>query len=854
MPCPSLRRLLLLASTLPVLPAAVCLCGCGPDETLVPQAQATGLSDDVAVSAGPYTVTVRASDLQMVLSRGADPLLRFPLDGLQLGAVTTLSDSANYDPYPILEPGPLTREPDGLRWLSVAHARLEATEQTSFRLELAFDEGKTATMQVEASAAGSFRLVLTPDEAGVPVAIVRLRPRADASEGFYGLGEYLDDVNHRGHARAMQLEADGSLESGYNEAHVPVPLLIGTRGWGLFVESRYPGVFDVATGADDLIDVAFGTGAASTQGLVFHLFGADHPLDITKIYYDVTGYPTLPSRWALGPWVWRDENRDQAQVEADLDAMRDLDLATSAIWIDRPYATGVNTFDFNAAQFPDPQAMIDKAHALGFRVGLWHTPYLDEADPSTQALRDEANAKGYYPKQAGLLLNGWGKPIDLTNPAAYGWWQGLIRRYTDMGIEGYKMDYGEDVVPGLLGARNVWEFADGSDERTMHSLFTLLYHRVYAETLPPDGGFLLCRAGKYGDQVSARVIWPGDLDASFSKHREKLVVNGESYNAVGGLPASVIAGLTLGPSGFPFYGSDTGGYRHSPTNKELFTRWFEQTALSTVMQIGTGANDVAWEPTADNGFDTEMLGWYRDYTRLHLRLFPYEWTYAKAIATNGRPIERPFGLAFPEAGEHPSDEYLFGDDLLVAPVLESGARSRSVLFPPGKWVDWWTGEAHAGSARADVDAPLDRLPLFLRAGGIIPLLRPTIDTLSPTTDPARVDSYATSPGVLYVRVAPGPASSFTVFDGAELSQQDDPSAVTLSSSDGSEFRSGTLFEVMSMSAKPASVTDNGVAMAEAASLDALDPLPQGWLYDATAGGRVWVKVAAGEHSVVVTRP
>src|SRR6185436_19535104 len=116
------------------------------------------------------------------------------------------------------------------------------------------------------------------------------------------------------------------------------------------------------------------------------------------------------------------------------------------------------------------------------------------------------------------------------------------------------------------------------------------YHRAYAELLPEDGGFLLCRHSTIGDQTQGVIIWPGDLDASFAKMGESVSEGGDDYVAVGGLPASVIAGLSLGPSGFPFYGADTGGYRHSPPDKELFTRWFEQTALSTVMQIGNSAS------------------------------------------------------------------------------------------------------------------------------------------------------------------------------------------------------------------------------------------------------------------------
>ncbi|HVM95038.1 MAG TPA: TIM-barrel domain-containing protein, partial [Candidatus Acidoferrales bacterium] len=696
-------------------------------------------------------------------------------------------------------------------------------------------------------------------------AYFRLRPQVYSSEGFYGLGEYFDDVNHRGKLRAMQIELDTTIESSYNEAHVPVPFLIGTKGWGLFVETYYPGTFDVARTKDDLVEATFGTGAASTQGLSFHLFAADHPLDLTKHYYEVTGFPRLPARWALGPWIWRDENKDQAQFENDVNTLRDLDLATTGIWIDRPYATGVNTFDFKASQFPDPPHMIALAHDLGLRMALWHTPYLDRMDPSTKTLRDYATQHNFYPPRVSILFNGWGRPIDLTNPDAFDWWQSLIHMYTDIGIEGFKLDYGEDVVVGLSGARSVWNFSDGSDERTMHEKFQLFYHSVYAETLPTDGGFLLCRHGAYGDQKNGPIIWPGDLDSSFAKHGEIVQDGSTSYGAVGGLPASMISGIGLGASGFPFYASDTGGYRHSPPDKELFTRWFEQTALSSVMEIGTSSNDVAWEPTEKNGFDAEMLDWYRTYTRLHLRLWPYVWTYAQRIAQDGRPIERPLGLQYPELGQHPWDEYMLGDDLLVAPVVARGQTQRQVILPPGDWIDWWTGTRYSGAQTITHDAPLDTLPLFVRAGAIIPLLRPTIDAIAPTDAPDRVDSLATSAGVLYVRVAValdngagGSAQSgFELFDGTKLEQTFSSdnfpprSHLGLHYDGGSEFNSGVLFEI-DLDGLPqgliASVFDTTQPLPSLGSLTDLEAAASGWT---SSSGKLYIKVGSGDHEIVV---
>jgi alpha-D-xyloside xylohydrolase len=772
---------------------ALVVVACGKSEADAPPPRAK-----VSLVSGDYTLRVDLDAREVAVLSKDVVLARLPADGLSLGARDAVDDNTNYDPWPLFKPTGLSPAPEDLVWLTPSRFDLVSASNASIEVDVTY-EGARARLKLDVGKPGAFRAQLLPT--APKAAYVRVRTRSDDKEAFYGLGESFDDVNQRGHVRAMQIELDGELESNYNEAHVPIPLVIGTRGWGLFVEDFHPGAFGVANEEPDRIDAIFGTGMDTAKGLTFHLFAAKHPLDITKHYYDLTGYPLLPARWALGPWIWRDENKDQAEVEGDLNKIRDLDLANTGLWVDRPYASAVNTFDFNAPQFPDPKKMITLAHDLGMRMALWHTPYLDEKDPKTDALRAEAKSKGYYPLQAGLPLNKWGTPIDLTNKAAFDFWQTNIKKYTvDLEIEGFKLDYGEDVVPGLSKARNIWRFSDGSDERTMHAKFTHFYHRAYAELMPKDGGFLLCRHGTIGDQKYTSVIWPGDLDADFSKHRETVTgMDGKKYVSVGGLPASIVGGLSLGPSGYPFYGADTGGYRHSPPNKELLTRWFEQTALSSVMQVGNSANTVPWE------YDAELLDNYRTYARLHLRLFPYEWTYAQQIATTGRPIQRALGLAYPELGVHPNDEYMFGDELLVAPVVAAGKVDREVTFPPGNWIDWWTGKTY--SNKATVPAPLATLPLFLREGGTVPMLRPTIDAMAKTTLPDRVDSYGTTPGVLWVRIAPAAKSMFTVFDGAKIEHAKEGTKITMSFTDGTELKSGVVFEMFATKPTAASVPE-----------------------------------------------
>ncbi|HET6583903.1 MAG TPA: TIM-barrel domain-containing protein [Nannocystaceae bacterium] len=774
---------------------------------------------------------------ELDLMRDDEPLLRFPRDAFQLGMVDAFDDTLSYDPVYELD----------VAWATPASIELadDPGDPIVLALSLLYDDGTTASISFAETAPGRFHAVLSP--ASGLIAAIRLRPRADATEGFYGLGEVFDTPNHRGKARAMQLEADLTQESGNNEAHVPVPLLVGTRGWGLFVPDDHPALFEVATDEDDLVQVTFGMGAAGDAGLELHLFAAEHPLDVTAHYYAVTATPVRPAPWAVGPWVWRNENMDQAEVLADAATIRALDLPTSALWIDRPYATGVNTFDFEAARFPDPDAMIAELHALGFRVALWHAPYASADEEPAAEQHQEAIDGGFFPPVVGVLTSGWGAPIDFTNPDAWDWWQANLHEYTDRGIEGFKLDYGEDVLAGFASARVQWAFADGSDEHTMHARYQELYHRAYAELLPAAGGFLLARRGVFGDQANVSVIWPGDLAADMSRHGD----DADGKAGVGGLPAAVAASLSLGPSGFPLFASDTGGYRGAPPSKETFTRWFQFTALTPVMQIGTAANDVAWEPSAGNGFDEEMLGWYRDFTRLHLRLFPYLWTHVQRVAVDGRPIQRALGLAYPELGVHPADVYLLGDDLLVAPVVEAGADTRTLLLPPGRWVEWHTGVVHEGGEEITIDAPLAVLPLFLREGGIVPLLRPTIDSLAPTTEPAMVDSFATDPGVLYPRIFAGGAGSFSLYDGSRIEQSFSNSVLTVVVHPGDDFDEGALVELMARPNAPSEVLLDGEALAQAPNVDAL-AATAGWVHTTERGGTLHVRLPEGEHAVTAT--
>ncbi len=767
--------------------------------------------------------TLSADGGTFVFARDGAPLVTLPPEAFQVGVVSRLEDTQSYDPYwLVVNDGVFTPTlPTGFVW-RVPTGATAVREGAELVVSLTYNRALTATVRATKTPSGHVVLRFVPAGTSA-IAYLRVRATVDGQEAFYGLGEWFDGINHRGKLRPMQLEADLNSESANTENHVAVPFLTGSRGWGLFVESRRHGVFDVARSEPTVIDAMFGTAEDSASGLTLHLFSAADPLDVPRQYYGVTGFPRPPADWATGPWIWRNEDRDQAEVEDDVRQIRALDLPTSGLWIDRPYATEVNTFDYDPAKFPDAGAMVDRLHAAGLRLALWHTPYLAmNAGP----LRTEADQNGYFPPTQGTWLNGWGPPLDFTRPEAVTFWRGLLTRYTNSGVEGFKLDFAEDVVAGLSGRSSGWRFANGETDRTMTDGYSRRYHDTYRAVLANDDAFLLVRHAQWGEQQAGLVVWPGDIDATLTKSGERYADRGgELHVGVGGLPSAIRAGIGLSMSGFPYFASDTGGYRASPPDKETFVRWVEHSALMPVMQTGDASSQPPWVFTAENGRDVEALDTYRTFARLHLRLFPFFWSQVHAMATTGRPVVRPFGLQFPALGLHPDDQYLLGDDLLVAPVERKGATSRTLIKPPGRWFRFSDGVELAGEAGAvvTVQAALTELPLFVREGALVPMLAPDVVTLAPSTDPT-VRSYANDAGTLWVRVQPG-SGQVTLFDGSTLAQN----ATVLAGAGGDRFNTSIVWELRGVAA-PGSIDHAGNAVVSVADQAALLAAPSGYVF------------------------
>lgn len=679
-----------------------------------------------------------------------------------------------------------TARPPGVGWAApdVVMNRVDANT-----LSLASATNSLAGVRVRTTRidSGAYSVAIEGDSNSV--AMLRLNLGSD--DGAYvGFGERFGGTNARGSIVPMQLHLGGT-SSGTNEVHVPVPFFVNSRGYGVFVRSRFAGAFDVAATRPSVVGVTF---EASSLEVVF-IVDPD-PIAVIAKYTRLTGLPRLPPYWAHGHMQWRNAWRSRDELFEDARRLRAEGIPTTTIWIDNPWQRSYNDAVVDEVRFPDPPTMFSGLRALGYKVLVWHTPYLDAIDDDgvptnpSETLFGELRTRNQLVRQGdpptafvspantgnpgGMQANG-GIP-DFTQPAASDLWTDRLRPVIDLGVRAFKLDYGEDIVQEVVLQRPGWSFGDGTDPRVASSLFPHWYHRAYRNALDRfagGDGFLLVRASSWGGQSVCDVVWPGDLDNDF-----RPAVGGN----VGGLPAAVSALVNLAASGFPSFASDTGGYRGGRPTREALLRWAEHSALAPYMQLGGGGESHnPWS------YDAEASTLYRDIAKLHDALVPYWRTLAIAASRDGTPPVRALSLAFPQDPGARTDPYayLLGEDLYAVPVVEAGVTQRRVHIPPGRWVHWFTRESFAGPTDVTVDAPLGRPIVFIRQGAVLPMLAEDVVTLSETDAMDIVDARDRRE-VLRARIVPGAERVVRTADGASVTARADGAAARFAFAQGSD--------------------------------------------------------------------
>ena len=568
---------------------------------------------------------------------------------------------------------------------------------------------------------------------------LRIQLTAGRQEAFYGLGDKAWDTDLRG--RHFENWCTDSFAYGRERdvLYRAIPFYYGLRdghAYGLFLDNTYRTHFDFDSYGD-------GQTTIWADGGEFDYYVMNGPGldDVARHYTRLTGRPELPPLWGLGfhqcRWSYYPEDR----VRELADRFRTERIPCDAIYLDIDYMDGYRCFTWNRDYFPQPAQMIGDLREQGFRTVVMIDPGI-RVDEDYGVYRAGAQEQIFCKRSTGEQMRGpvW-PPVcvwpDYTDPRARDWWGPLYRElYCEQGVAGFWNDMNE---PAMFKV-NAMTFPDdvrhdfdglGGDHKKSHNIYGMQMTRASYEGLrdlqPAQRPFLLGRATYSGGQRFA-ALWTGDNIASW----EHLAIANRQC-------------LRLAISGFSFVGTDIGGFVDDP-DPELLTRWLQLAVFHPLMRIHSMGNntDGAAEAEADEVKKAEQEDrqdqepWVhgephtsrnRLAIELRYRLLPYLYTAFANHAETGDPVLR--NLFFldqrdPQCRKF-GDQFVFGRDLIVCPVVKPGAKTLAAYLPAGDYYDFWTGKPQA-AGKFSVRLKPDRLPIYVRAGAVLPTVEPVQHT------------------------------------------------------------------------------------------------------------------------------
>ncbi|MGM0619719.1 MAG: TIM-barrel domain-containing protein [Bacteroidota bacterium] len=499
-------------------------------------------------------------------------------------------------------------------------------------------------------------------------------------EKIYGTGENFKALDKRGQKVVLWIDDPNGVQN--ETMYKPIPFFMSSRGYGMFMHTSSPITCDFGKYFNGTNSLMIGDEALD----LFVFLG--EPKDILDEYTELTGKPEMPPLWSFGLWMSRItyfSEEDGRRVAAQL---RENRIPTDVIHFDTGWfeVDWRSDYKFAPSRFDDPEDMISDLDDMGFKVSLWQLPYFVPKNDLFPEILDKGlyvkNKKGNVPYEDAVL--------DFSNPDAVEWYQEKIKGLLGLGVGAIKVDFGEAAPADGI-------YASGKTGYYEHNLYPLRYNKTVADITKEVTGESI---------IWARSTWAGS-------QRYPLHWGGDAANTNTAMAATLRSGLSMGLSGFTFWSHDIGGFVQR-TPEDIYRRWLPFGLLSSHSRTHGAPPKEPWE------YNESFNDAFRLATEMRYKLMPYIYAQSKHASENGLPMMRAFFVEYPDdpGSWLIDDAYLFGSDMLVAPLFEN-VTSRDVYLPGGKWIDYQTGEVYKKGWH-HIEAGEIPAVILVRDGAIIP--------------------------------------------------------------------------------------------------------------------------------------
>ncbi len=545
-------------------------------------------------------------------------------------------------------------------------------------------------------------------------------------EGFYGLGQHQAGVwNYRGETVDLSQE----------NTEIAIPLLVSTNGYGIFWNNPSRSVVN-----NRFVHWLYISGEVADRVDYYFIYGPEADQIIGR-YRELTGEVPLFGRWAYGFWQCKNKYQSQAEIEGVAAKYRALHIPVDNIVQDWFWWVTMGEMKWNQ-NYPDPQGMINKLHDEHFHLMVSVWPYFRPGS----ATYDDFDKNGWFVAKTKLAgFHPLGQALyDATNPDARAqYWANINTALFQKGVDAWWLDTDEPETEGQqdnILVNHKLHIGSGARYANIYPLFhTEGVSEGQQKASDKKRVFILSRSAYTGTQRLGVTAWSGDVLSNWLTFARQIP-----------------AGLNYSISGMPYWTTDIGGFisggnLKDPKFRELFVRWFQFGTFSPIFRVH-GTRNPDENELWSYGPDAQKI--LVDYDNLRYRLLPYIYSEAWQVTSKHGTLMRPLVMDWRNdvEAQNTGDEYLFGPAILVSPVTTQGATTRTVYLPKATWYDFWTGAKLEGGKRVEADAPLAKLPLYVRAGSIVPM-GPTMEwSTEKAADP------------IEIRVYPGSDGDFTLYE------------------------------------------------------------------------------------------